>query len=252
MRKLLLEALEIESALNLHTNVWLIMTTSSASQQLINMHAVPVDNGSFDAILAIIRTPRRTEQCTLSALQEETRDPDVVVENVLHVQDGHHQIPGPTRTTSENGDPINEELLHADHRAIEAVRLLLGLAILDNAITVKHYWLIVTSLREKLLQAGPHEIPHGDAYARVLLRLVERLVSYSNFQQNSGYVEEYGLCSCRRDYAQCLGKFLTEMAEGFVFMQQTGIEDDVYIRNKEPHADYLCYLASRLGGVPTI
>ena len=133
-----------------------------------------------------------------------------------------------------------------------AVRLLLGLAILDNAITVKHYWLIVTSLREKLLQAGPHEIPHGDAYARVLLRLVERLVSYSNFQQNSGYVEEYGLCSCRRDYAQCLGKFLTEMAEGFVFMQQTGIEDDVYTRNKEPHADYLCYLASRLGGVPTI
>ena len=124
-----------------------------------------------------------------------------------------------------------------------AARTLLGLAILNNAITVKHYRWIVKSLRQKLLEVELiEEIPCREAYARILSRLVERLMTIPN-QQDS--VSPY---SRPRDYVERLGLLLDDMAEGFVLKQQSGIEDDVYVKNKELHTDHLSSLASRLRG----
>lgn len=125
-----------------------------------------------------------------------------------------------------------------------AVRTILSLPIVTNAITVKHYWWIAMSLREKLLLRPPHEIPRGEEYARILFRLVEKLDACPG-----GHHPEYVLYSRPRDYVACLNKLLVDMAEGFVLKRQTGVEDDVFIvRNKELHTDHLCSLASRLRG----
>ena len=136
------------------------------------------------------------------------------------------------------GQSIN--LIHPD---FAAGRLLLGLPILSNAITVQHFWSILTSLRDKLGELPPHEVPNGDSYARILLRMVDRLML---FPIENIDAEDCALYLCRRNYDGCLGRLLAEMAEGFVIMQQCGMEEEVYVRNKELHAEYLHYLASHL------
>jgi hypothetical protein len=131
-----------------------------------------------------------------------------------------------------------------------AVRVLLGLAIANNAITVLHYRRIIQNLQDKLLQGGHHEILHRDLYAQVLLRLVERLMNCSS-QEHPEYIPEpeYIPYSRPRNYVECLGMLLTDMAEGFLIMRQTGMEDEVYIsKNMEIHTDHLSSLASRLIG----
>ena len=73
--------------------------------------------GDFiDSILASVPAHRKIEQCKFSALQAEMQD--VIVDDVHNVQDGYRRIPGP-RTSAENGDPVNEQLLQDDQLDIE-------------------------------------------------------------------------------------------------------------------------------------
>lgn len=127
-----------------------------------------------------------------------------------------------------------------------ALRIILGLNILGNAITVQHYRWILKSLRDILCQAAPHKVPHRKAYGRILKRLVERLNILTNEQD-----AESALYSRRLGYVEFLDKLVEDIEKGFVVMKLRGIEDDVFIfKDMEllGYTDCLCSLLSCLMG----